>query len=194
MIARDAEVAAVVAAGEADAGLRIRSGAAADDDGADGKADEEAGDGCGGSAGCGFTGEEISGARVADARGVEQVGREDVSFFEAEDLLAQRENVGAVGVGGGGGEVVAIVDGVDGGERIFLARKCDRREAVPKSSRMVCSGLLKTSAMPLKSGAPAGAMGQRFRSGCTLGTAAAREAASGTKAAEVWWRFWWKPS
>ena len=53
--------------------------------------------------------------------------------------------------------------------------------ALPKSSRMVCSGLLKTCAMPLKSGAPAAAMGQRFSSGCTLGTAAARDASVGNE-------------
>ena len=121
-IARDPEVAAVVAAGEADAGLRIRSSAATDDDGADGEAGEESGNGCGGSAGRGFTGEEVAGARVADARGVEQAWGEDVGFFEAENLFAQREDVGAIGIRGGGGEVVAIVDGVHGGEGIFLRK------------------------------------------------------------------------
>ncbi len=93
-----------------------------------GRPARKSGNGGGGSAGCRLTAEEIAGARVADASGVEQARREDVGFFEAEDLFAERERVGAVGIGGSGGEVVAVVDGVDGGERIFLARRCDRGE------------------------------------------------------------------
>ena len=45
------------------------------------------------------------------------------------------------------------------------------RRVVPKSSRMACGGLLKSSAMPLKSGALDGGVGQRLSSGCTLATA-----------------------
>jgi hypothetical protein len=39
--------------------------------------------------------------------------------------------------------------------------------------------------MPLKSGAFAGGVIQRFSNGCTLGAACAREVRSGTKAADV---------
>ena len=74
----------------------------------------------------------------------------------------------AVGIGDGGGKVVSIVNGIDrrqgiaGGEKLVQPR-------VPKSSRIVCRGLLKTCAMPLKSGAPAGGVGHKFSSGWTLG-------------------------
>src|SRR5258707_8078140 len=77
--------------------------------------------------------------------------------------------------------------------RESLGEKMWSTRAVPKSSRMVCSGLLKTCAMPLKSGAPGGGAGQRLSSGWTLGAAAAQEAATGTKAAEVWCKYVRKP-
>ena len=118
-IARDVKIAAVVASGEADCGLRVRGGAAADDDGADRTAGEKSGDRGGGSAGGGLTGEEVSGAGVAKAGDIEQAGREDVGFFEAEDLLAEGEDVGAVGIRGGRGVVGAVVDGVDVGKVSF---------------------------------------------------------------------------
>ena len=77
------KIAAVVAAGEADGGLRIRRRAAADHDRADGVSGEKTGNARGGSAGRWFAGEEIAGAGIADARGVEKSWRENVSFFEA---------------------------------------------------------------------------------------------------------------
>src|SRR5207249_1456259 len=67
----------------------------------------------------------------------------------------------------------------------FCEKMRSRRE-VPKSSRTVCSVLLNTCEIPLKSCAPDAGVGQRFRSGWTLEIAAARDAALGTKATEVW--------
>ncbi len=69
-VSGDAEVAAVVAAGEAEGGLWVGGGAAADDHGADRTAEEKAGDGGGGSAGGGLTCEEIAGTGKADTCGV----------------------------------------------------------------------------------------------------------------------------
>jgi len=43
-------------------------------------------------------------------------------FFEAEDLFAQSEDVGAVWVRGRCGEVRAVVDRVNPGERILLRK------------------------------------------------------------------------
>ena len=71
-------------------------------------------------------------------------------------------------------------------EKVSFDEKTWSTRAFPKFSRMVCSGLLNTCAIPLKSGAFAGGVIQRFNSGCTLGTALAREARSGTKATDVW--------
>src|ERR1700676_637909 len=117
-VARDGEVAAIVAAGEAELRLRIRSGASAYHYGTDGMTLEKSGDIDRGSAGSGLAGEKIAGAGVAEARGVDERGREDVRFLEGGDLRAQGEDVGAERVEGSDGEVVAVIDGVDAGERV----------------------------------------------------------------------------
>ena len=70
-------------------------------------------------------------------------------------------------------------------EKLSFVENTWSTRALPKYSRMVCKGLLKTWAMPLKSGAFAGGVIQRFSNGCTLGAACAREVRSGTKAADV---------
>src|SRR4029077_6733922 len=66
-----------------------------------------------------LSGEEIAGTGEADAGGVQQGWREHVRFFEAENLLAQGDDVGAEGVEGRRSEIVAVVYGVDGGKRIL---------------------------------------------------------------------------
>src|SRR5262249_51624390 len=121
-VAGDAEIAAVVAAGEADTGLRIRSGAATDHGCADGKACEKTGHAGSGSAGSWLTGEEVACAGVADARRVEKARREDVGLFEAEDLFAKIKDVGAEWIGGSCGDVASVIDRVDSSERIFLRK------------------------------------------------------------------------
>src|SRR2546430_17304758 len=87
-----------------------------------------------------------------------------------------------------------MAEAVSRDEKIWSSR------AVPKSSRIVCRGLLKTSAIPQafggrvvggvqtpgKSGSAAEGVGHRLSSGWTLGTAAARAVRSGTKAAGGW--------
>src|SRR2546429_9768669 len=95
-----------------------------------------------------------------------------------------------------------MAEAVSRDEKIWSSR------AVPKSSRIVCRGLLKTSAIPQafggrvvggvqtpgKSGSAAEGVGHRLSSGWTLGTAAARAVRSGTKGAEGWGRGWREPS
>jgi len=41
-----------------------------------------------------------------------------VRFFEAEDLFAEIENIGAVWVRGSGGDVATVIDGINRGERV----------------------------------------------------------------------------
>ena len=45
-----------------------------------------------------------------------------MGFIEAEHLFAQVEDVGAVGIGDGRGDVAAVVDGVDG-EKVSFRRE-----------------------------------------------------------------------
>ena len=115
-VAIDGKIAAVIAARETNLSLRVGGGAATDNDGADAKPGEEAGDTRGGSAGSELTGEVVGSAGEAEARGVDESRREDVSFFGAEDLLAKSEDIGAIGIGGSGGVGGAVVDSVDGSE------------------------------------------------------------------------------
>ena len=66
------------------------------------------------------SGEEVAGARIAEARGVEQRRRKDMLLLNAGDLLAQAlvdeaERILRGRVGG------AVVDGVDGEEQILAA-------------------------------------------------------------------------
>ena len=109
-------------------------------------------------------------------------------LFKAQHLRAQTEDIGAVRIRRGRRKVVARVDGVYRREIVFGGEHVIETRV----SEVFADGLQRaaeTSAMPLKSGAPAGGVGHRFRSGRTLGTAFARDAKSGTKAAEVWCRF-----
>src|SRR6202011_3825881 len=96
-ISGDAQVAAIVAAGDADGSLGVGGSAAPNDHGADGVAEKKTGDAGRGSAGGGFSGEEVAGAGKAEARGVQQGWREHVRFFEADYLLAQCDDVRAEG-------------------------------------------------------------------------------------------------
>lgn len=119
-IASNAEITAVVATGETELGGGIGGRAASDNDGTEWEAAEETGfAGCG-SAGSGFTREEVGGAGKTDTGGVEKVWREDVGLFDAGDLFAEGFGVGTEEVSAGGSEIGAIVDGVDDVESVFF--------------------------------------------------------------------------
>ncbi len=118
----DEEVAAIVAASQAELCLRIRSRAAANDHGAHGMADQETRNASRRRARRGFSGKEITSAGEAHAGGVQECQRKDVRFFEAEDLFAQGEDIGAKWVERSGSHVATIVGGVNGGERIALGK------------------------------------------------------------------------
>ena len=100
-----------------------------------------------------------------------------MSFLDARHLLAEALHVGAVQVGAGGREVGAVVDGVDRAQRIPGGKMWSNR-TVPKSSRMVCRGLLNASEIPPKSGAPGLGAGHALISGETP-TSASPEAGQG---------------
>ena len=88
---------------------------------------------------------------------------------------------------------ITIVDRINTRQQIVRVRFVSIR-VVPKSSRTFCGGLEKASAMPLavpfglRSSGPF-ATGHNASNGWTSGTAAAREASSGTKARALRPRF-----
>ena len=69
-ISGNGEIAAIVAAREAELGLRVRGGATTYDDCADWAAEKKSGNAGSGSTGSGLPGEEIAGAGKAKSRGV----------------------------------------------------------------------------------------------------------------------------
>src|SRR5579875_2921661 len=177
-----AGVAAGVSAGSGDLRRAVRSGAAADHDSADGPARHPAGN-----VYRDHAVEEVVGSREAHARGVEDGGRKNVLLLQAQHLFAfrfgnqaQRVRRGRMGD--------AVIDRIDSEQAVVIGEG-----VVPKSSRMFCTGWLKASAMPPPNSGPFAA-GQRFSKGCTAGTAAAREALSGTRVTSLKARFWRKPS
>ncbi len=121
-ISMDVKIAAVVASSKTNGGLRIRCGASTDDNGTNGMANEEARDTRGGSSGSRLPKEKIPGAGEADACGVQDGRRENVSFFEAEDLFPKIQDIGAIRVERSGGHVAAIVRGVNSGEGVPLRK------------------------------------------------------------------------
>ena len=101
-------------------------------------------------AGNGPSGDEsrLNAARENPARnGIQHVGREDVRLLQARHLHAAARVRREQGVGQGD-QAVAVVDGVGRRERIAIADGVVGRR-VPKSSRMVCLGLLYENAVPL---------------------------------------------
>ena len=97
------QVAAVVAAGQADLRLGIRGRASAHHHRAYRMSDQKAGNTGRRRARSGFAGEEIAGPRKTKAGGIQQRGRENVRLFQTGDLLPQIQNVGAVRI-----EVVGV--------------------------------------------------------------------------------------
>jgi len=89
-----------------------------------------------------------------------------VSFLDTRDLFAEALDVRAVQVGAGGRQVGAIVDRVGRAQRVPEEKTWSSR-TVPKSSRIVCNGLLNASEMPPKSGAPGLAAGHASINGET---------------------------
>ena len=115
-VAGDGVVGAGVGSGGGDGGGSVGGSGAGDDDGVGGDAGADRGrEGLLGRRD--VAGEVEAGAGEAEAGDVDEVGREDVVLFGAEDLLA--EVFFDVGVGvGGGRDGVGVVDGVDGVEGV----------------------------------------------------------------------------
>jgi len=70
-----------------------------------------------------------------------------VSFLDTRDLFAEALDVRAVQVGAGGRQVGAIVDRV-AALSVSREEKTWSSRTVPKSSRIVCNGLLNASECP----------------------------------------------
>src|SRR5712692_9975032 len=97
-IARDVQIAAVVASGQTDLGRGIRSGTAADHHGTDRKPGQKAGN-----AGCRGAWRRLSRKKVAstrkpEARGIQEGRRKNVCLLKIEDLLAESKNIRAIGI------------------------------------------------------------------------------------------------
>src|SRR5690242_7756445 len=136
-ISVDAEIAPIVAAGQPELSLGVRSCAAADNDRANGPPRQESGN-----AGCGrarsrLSREEVTRASVAKSRGIQQCWREDVRFLEAEDLFPQGNEVRAVRVRGSRCQILSIIDGIHCGKSVSA------RENVvePRGPKILTDGL-----------------------------------------------------
>src|SRR5580698_6507052 len=127
-VARDGKIAAVVAARQSNLRLRIRGGASAHHHSANLITQQESGHIDRRGSRSRLAGEEVAGARIAEGRDVQQRRREDVRLGQAGHLLAQRQNVGAVGIGDRRRKVVTVIDGVYRRERVL------RREDVVHAS------------------------------------------------------------
>src|SRR5260370_13301868 len=112
-------MAAVIASGETDGRLRVGCCATTDYYGADGCVEKKRWDGGGGCTGRRLSGEEVAGAGKPHANGVQHCRGKNVRSFEADNLLAQSNDVGAEGIEWRGGEVIAIINRVDRNERGF---------------------------------------------------------------------------
>src|SRR5215469_9628674 len=113
-IAGDIEIAAVIASGQANLGSGIGSRTAAHHERAERQSRHETRKASCGGTGSGFPSKEVSSTRVPEAGCVEQTRRKLVGLLDAGHLLAQSLGIGAVEVGAGGGEVLTVVDGVNG--------------------------------------------------------------------------------
>ena len=118
-IARDRQVAAIVAACQTELRGGIGRSAAAHHQGADGVPLKKARKLSRGGAWSGFAREEVPGAGKAGAKSVQQRRREDMRFLKTRDLFPQRVHISAVVVGAGRRKVGAVIDGVDRVERVF---------------------------------------------------------------------------
>src|SRR5260370_20663280 len=112
-------MAAVIASGETDGRLRVGCCATTDYYGTHGSAEKKTWDAGGGCTGRRLSGEEVPGAGKAQANGVQHCRGKNVLSFEADNLLAQSNDVGAEGIEWRGGEVIAIINRVDRSERVF---------------------------------------------------------------------------
>ncbi len=97
-IAREVQVASVIAPGQSKLRLRIGRLAAAHHDRSHRMPLNKSGNRGSGRARRGLSGEKISGAGKSDPGGVHHGRRKDMRFFQAEHLLAQREQVGGESV------------------------------------------------------------------------------------------------
>ena len=121
-VARNPQVASVVASRQAELSGGIRSRAASHHDRAHRISGQETGQGGRGRARGGLAGEEISRPGIADARRVEQRGGKDMRFLDARHLLSETFHIRAVEVGAGGSEVGAVIDRVDGRSRCLSGK------------------------------------------------------------------------
>src|SRR5260370_14933368 len=112
-------MAAVIASGETDGRLRVGCCATTDYYGTHGSAEKKTWDAGGGCTGRRLTREEGPGAGKAHANGVQHCRGKNVRSFEADNLLAQSNDVGAEGIEWRGGEVNAIIHRVDSSARVF---------------------------------------------------------------------------
>jgi len=108
----------------------------------------------------------------------------DVCFIQGRYLLAKSQNVCAVRISDSRREVIAIIDGVDRRKGIFR-RKDVIYAGVAKVFAYGLQGTRENFSDAAEVGSICRRSGQRLSSGLTLATAAAREARSGTKAADV---------
>ena len=117
-IAGDGEVAAIIAAGQADRRLGVRCRAAAHHHGAHRPSQQKSGTCAAGVPGVGSPVKKYP-AREKPMRAVlRNVRRKDVGFLEAYHLLAQVQDVRAVGIERRRRHVTAIVNGIDAGKGI----------------------------------------------------------------------------
>src|SRR5579862_832645 len=105
---------------------------------------QEAGEARSGRAGGWFTREEIERSREPSAGGIQQRRRENVSFLETRYLLAKVFRIGAVRIVAEGREVIAIVDGIDNAQSVFLGKDMvepRRSEIIPNDLQGVVERL-----------------------------------------------------
>ena len=90
---------------------------------------------------------EVTRARKADSRRIQNCRRKDMLLLQADDLLAQRfERLGLADLMEGVSS--ALSSTVYTPNSVSLSEKVWSRRTVPKSSRMICSGWLNASAIP----------------------------------------------
>ena len=136
-VSRHAQIAAVVAAREAQLRRGIRRRAAANYQRAKRQSRQKTGKAGGGRAWRGLAGEEIAGARESYPHGVYRDRGKNPRFFQAGHLLAQALDVGAVGIRAGRREAGAVVHGVDCVQRVSIGELMVQ----PEGTEVVADGL-----------------------------------------------------
>src|SRR5712671_3847006 len=81
--------------------------------------EQETGDILSRCAGCRLAGEKVASSRKPNPRDIQSGSRKTVRFFQAEDLLAQADEIAAVGICNGCGLVGAIVDRINPGQSVM---------------------------------------------------------------------------